>query len=239
MNRLQACLFLRFIPGLGNIRSRKLWEFSDSPEAIFERSPKDFQTLEGIGSVHLQHLKCWKEHSDRVYKAEEKLHKNNIKTLFLGDADYPQTLGFCPDAPLVLFYKGNLDFAQRKCISIVGTRSSDSKGEKLCRDLVAGLQEFDPIIISGFARGIDIIAHDQALKIRFDHHCLHGTRSGSNLSSRTQHFLRQNRAGGGGLFMNLPLRKSLTANTFLFATVSLRVCLTPQWSFNLNPKGEA
>ncbi|MDC3238612.1 DNA-processing protein DprA [Flavobacteriaceae bacterium] len=164
MNRLQACLFLRFIPGLGNIRSRKLWEFSDSPEAIFERSPKDFQTLEGIGSVHLQHLKCWKEHPDRVYKAEEKLHKNNIKTLFLGDADYPQTLGFCPDAPLVLFYKGNLDFAQRKCISIVGTRSSDSKGEKLCRDLVAGLQEFDPIIISGFARGIDIIAHDQALK---------------------------------------------------------------------------
>jgi DNA processing protein len=164
MNRLQACLFLRFIPGLGNIRSRRLWEFSESPEDIFERSIEDFQSLEGIGTVHLEHLKGWKKHSDHVQKAEENLHKNNIKTLFLGDSDYPNTLAFCPDAPLVLFYKGNFNFAQRKCISIVGTRSGDSKGEKLCRELVAGLQEFDPIIISGFARGIDIIAHDQALK---------------------------------------------------------------------------
>jgi DNA processing protein len=32
--------------------------------------------------------------------------------------------------------------------------------------LVAGLQGLDPIIVSGFARGIDIIAHDQALKSR-------------------------------------------------------------------------
>ena len=36
INRLQACLFLSFIPGFGNIRARKLWEFSGSPESIFE-----------------------------------------------------------------------------------------------------------------------------------------------------------------------------------------------------------
>ena len=85
---------------------------------------------------------------------------NNIKTLFLGDPAYPKTLTFCPDAPLVLFYKGNLNFGQRKLVSIVGTRSGDLHGEKICRELVAGLREFDPIIVSGFARGIDIIAHD-------------------------------------------------------------------------------
>lgn len=164
MNRLQACLFLRFMPGFGNIRARKLWEFSGSPESIFERSPEDFQTLEDIGTVHIQLIKGWKKYSDRVYKAEENLHKNNIKTLFLGDPAYPKTLTFCPDAPLVLFYKGNLNFGQRKLVSIVGTRSGDLHGEKICRELVAGLREFDPIIVSGFARGIDIIAHDQALK---------------------------------------------------------------------------
>ena len=164
MNRLQACLFLRFIPGLGYIRAKKLWEFSSSPEAIFERSPIDFQTLEGIGIAHIQYLKSWKKYSETVYRAEVNLQKNTIKTLFLGDPDYPKTLAFCPDAPLVLFYKGKLNFVQRKIISIVGTRSGDLQGEKYCRDLVAGLQGFDPIIVSGFARGIDIIAHDQALK---------------------------------------------------------------------------
>jgi len=37
MNRLQACLFLRFLPRLGHISARRLWEFSKSPEAIFDR----------------------------------------------------------------------------------------------------------------------------------------------------------------------------------------------------------
>lgn len=164
MNRLQACLYLRFIPGLGNIRAKKLWEFSGNPEAIFDRSPPDFQTLEGIGMAHVGLLKSWRKYSDLVCKAEENLHKNNIKTLFLGDADYPKTLAFCPDSPLVLFYKGKLSFGERKLISIVGTRSGDALGEHYCRDLVAGLQGLNPIIVSGFARGIDIIAHDQALK---------------------------------------------------------------------------
>lgn len=67
-------------------------------------------------------------------------------------------------SPLVLFYKGNHNFGQRRLVSMFGTRSGDSQGEKICRELVAGLREFDPIIVSGFARGIDIIAHDQALK---------------------------------------------------------------------------
>ncbi len=78
MNRLQACLFFRFIPGLGNIRAKKLWEFSSSPAAIFERSPIDFQTLEGIGIAHIQYLKSRKKYSETIYRAEENLQKNNI-----------------------------------------------------------------------------------------------------------------------------------------------------------------
>ncbi len=164
MNRLQACLFLRMIPGLGHISAKKLWEYSSSPQAIFDRSPEDFLNIEGIGIALIRQLKNWKKYAETVYKEEENLAKNQIKTLFLGDADYPKTLAFCPDAPLVLFYKGNINFGPRKLISIVGTRSCDSQGEKLCRDLIAGLQGHSPIIVSGFARGIDIIAHDQALK---------------------------------------------------------------------------
>ena len=100
MNRLQACLFLRMIPGLGNVSSKKLWEFSTSPEAIFDRSPEDFLSLEGIGKVLIDHLKGWRKYADAVYKEEEKINKHQIKPIFLGDPDYPKTLSFCPDAPL-------------------------------------------------------------------------------------------------------------------------------------------
>jgi len=164
MNRLQACLFLRFLPRLGHISARRLWEFSKSPEAIFKQSDHALSSIEGIGSSHIQILKQWKAHREAVYREEENIKKHGIQFLFLGDPAYPKTLAFCPDAPLVLFYKGSLPWQGRKLISIVGTRSGDVRGEKLCRELVSGLQALDPVIVSGFARGIDIIAHDQALR---------------------------------------------------------------------------
>ena len=73
MNRLQACLFLRMIPGLGNVSVKKLWEFSPSPQAIFDRSPEDFLKLEGIGTNLIGHLKNWKNFADTVYQEEENL----------------------------------------------------------------------------------------------------------------------------------------------------------------------
>jgi hypothetical protein len=103
MNSLQACLFLRFIPGFGNIRARKLWEFSGSPESIFERSPEDFQTLEDTGTVHIQLIKGWKKYSDRVYKAEENLLKTTSKPCFWVIPPIPKHLLFVPMHPWFCF----------------------------------------------------------------------------------------------------------------------------------------
>ena len=43
-----------------------------SPEAIFERSPEDFQTLEGIGTAHIQLIKSWKNYSDTRIQGRRK-----------------------------------------------------------------------------------------------------------------------------------------------------------------------
>ena len=103
MNRLQACLFLRMIPGLGNVSAKKLWEFSPSPQAIFDLSTEDFHKLEGIGTNLIGHLKNWKNFANTVYQEEENLQKNQIKTLFLGDHDYPKTLAFLLMPPWFCF----------------------------------------------------------------------------------------------------------------------------------------
>ena len=164
MNRLQACLYLRWLPSFGNIRARKLLDFCKTPEAIFDHSPEEFLQIDGIGTNHIGHFKKWKSLKDQVLKEEENINKNEIKTLFLGSPDYPKTLSFCPDAPLVLFYKGNIDFKDQKIISIVGTRSNNAYGRKICQQLIEGLAPLNPLIVSGFAYGIDIIAHKQALR---------------------------------------------------------------------------
>jgi len=168
MNRLEACLVLRLLPSFGNIRGRKLLEFCKTPEAVFDTNPKDFLTIDGIGASHLSQFKKWKSHLKEVEKEIAFIEKHQIQTIFLGDPNYPKTLEYCPDAPLVLFAKGNFSLEKRKIISIVGTRKNDLYGQDFCQELIKDLTVIDPIIVSGFAYGIDIIAHQQALKSGLD-----------------------------------------------------------------------
>ena len=96
MNRLQACLFLRFLPRLGHISARRLWEFSKSPEAIFKQSDHALSSIEGIGSSHILILKQWKAHREAVYREEENIQKHGIQFLFLEIQHIPKPWLFVP-----------------------------------------------------------------------------------------------------------------------------------------------
>jgi DNA processing protein len=106
-------------------------------------------------------------------RAEEELEyneKHGIRTLCLNDDAYPMRLKECPDAPLMLFYKGRADLNARRIINIVGTRHCTAYGEDLVRRLVADLRVKCPeiIIVSGLAYGIDVCAHRHALQNNID-----------------------------------------------------------------------
>lgn len=101
-------------------------------------------------------------------RAEEELayaEQNGIQVLTPQDPRYPRRLEECPDAPLMLFYKGTANLNQSHIINIVGTRHSTPYGQDLVRRFVADLRTLCPdvLIVSGLAYGIDICAHRQAL----------------------------------------------------------------------------
>ena len=77
--------------------------------------------------------------------------------------DYPKVLGLCANAPLVLSQKGNISWKNERILSIVGTRNPTSRGVDFCKQLIEDLAEYNPLIVSGFARGIDIVAHKAAV----------------------------------------------------------------------------
>ena len=101
-------------------------------------------------------------------RAEEELswaEAHGVRMLCLNDADYPRRLKEAPDAPLMLFYKGNADLNARHIIDIVGTRHCTHYGEDLIRAFVRDLRRLvpDTLIVSGLAYGVDIHAHREAL----------------------------------------------------------------------------
>ena len=93
-----------------------------------------------------------------------------VKTLCLGDGDYPQRLKDCPDAPLVLFYKGTAALNRSLVINMVGTRRCTAYGQDCVRTFVRRLGELCPdvLIVSGLAYGIDICSHREALACGID-----------------------------------------------------------------------
>ena len=131
----------------------------------------------------------------------------------MGDDDYFKTLAFWTDAPLILFYKGNLNFGQCKLFSIVGTLSGDLYGKKICRELVASMREFDPIIVSGFAKGIDIIVHDQAIKSNLTTIACMAFGLDQIYPLEYKSFFNKKKRKGV-LFLSSPQKKSLTVNIF-------------------------
>lgn len=91
-------------------------------------------------------------------------NKNNFITIL--DENYPEALKCINKPPLVLFYKGDLsllDKRDKKCkISIIGSRKCTSYGIKATRKIINELPT-EYIVISGLAKGIDGVAHEEAL----------------------------------------------------------------------------
>lgn len=77
---------------------------------------------------------------------------------------YPAYLKHCIDSPILLFSQGNIDLNRRRIISIVGTRNITSYGTSFCEQLIEDLAPLDPIIVSGFAYGVDICVQRAAVK---------------------------------------------------------------------------
>lgn len=151
------------IPGLGLAGMHKLMRACGSAVAIFERRKELPDLVQGSDKL-VDALDC-PQAFERAEKEVEFVRKNAILALGYNDADYPSRLRECNDAPVVLFYKGNIPLNQLKVINMVGTRHSTDYGQRICNAFLRDLKQFCPdvLVVSGLAYGIDIAAHRAAL----------------------------------------------------------------------------
>lgn len=80
-----------------------------------------------------------------------------------GSAAYPLALCDLPDAPAVLWVKGDAAPLQRPLIAMVGARNASSLGLRMARRLAEGVAQAGYASLSGLARGIDTAVHEATL----------------------------------------------------------------------------
>lgn len=161
--KLLAILRMQATKKVGDIIAKKLIATTGSIEQVFKEKPATLQKINGVGSVLTKQLLDEKNRQ----RAEQELayiEKNNIGYAYFLNEDYPTDLKHCIDAPILLFKDGNINLNYNKIISIVGTRNMSSYGRGFCQELIEDLKTYNPIIVSGFAYGVDICAHKAAIK---------------------------------------------------------------------------
>lgn len=153
--RKKILLALQSVSELSNKkRTALLDEFEDATELASESGRRAvFKTLGDEHATEFFKL------LDRADELAAELEKRDLKFITRYDDEYPEKLLDIYDAPTGLFAKGNLDALRAKSIAVVGTRRPTRYGAKVADEFSREFAKAGLTVISGFARGVDSIAH--------------------------------------------------------------------------------
>jgi len=156
-------LRLYSVPGIGATRIRNLITAFGSPKAVIKAPIQRLVRVQGIEKYSARNIKEKIDENYISYQLDY-LKSHEIKVLTYWDKKYPPRLKKIYDAPVILFYMGDISVLSTDAIGVVGMRNPSEYGkmvtEKFCHDLV----KYNLTIVSGLARGIDTVAHRTAVK---------------------------------------------------------------------------
>ncbi len=143
----------------------ELYKAVGSAQGIYEHRNEIGDVVKEATPRLQEALKDWSEAMKRAEFEQKFMQEHQIRALTLMDDDYPQRLSECADAPLVIYFRGNVDLNQSKIVSIVGTRQCTQYGKDLIHRFINDLHRMCPqvLVVSGLAYGVDICAHREAL----------------------------------------------------------------------------
>lgn len=164
-NSLLCQVAITMTSKLNNKLASLLFERCGGVEGFFHESKNALQIL--MEEFHWKNIEIkQKEWLDLAKKELDIMQKEEIACCSIEDMEYPPLLKHCEDAPLVLFYKGQLAISGDKIIAIVGTRKASERCKNridFIIEQIAGMG-YSPVIVSGLAYGIDITAHKACLR---------------------------------------------------------------------------
>lgn len=106
------------------------------------------------------------EAKEKALILQEQLYENKIDMCWIGDDNYPVGLKKMNIAniPAVLFYKGNYNLLEQKCVGFTGSRKVSDSGIRITDSSARTLSSDGIAVVSGYAKGVDITAHRAALQ---------------------------------------------------------------------------
>lgn len=143
------------------IFTRLLRHFGDAEQAR-GASATELEQVHGVGRAKADQFA--RARDGAVIDEEiEAAAEHGVRIVCRADAEYPPGLKEIPDAPIVLYLKGEYRDTDAIAIAVVGTRRCSIYGSEQARRFGELLAGAGFTVVSGLARGIDAFAHHGAV----------------------------------------------------------------------------
>ncbi len=155
-------LALTTVPGIGGVTARKMIERFGDVEAIFSASLEELSEVPRVTEALAKQILA--APIEQLEGELLSLNDEGIDLLTWDDDRFPSPLRPLPEAPMVLFMRGDLSSADEQAAAIVGTREPTQSAVELAHTIGRELAARGFAIVSGLALGIDTAAHRGALE---------------------------------------------------------------------------
>lgn len=156
-----AWLTLSLVEHMGMTRMRALLDQFGSAGAALKADEAALRRVPGIGAVIAAAIRA----ADAPAASRDLAgwEAEGIRVLPYDDDAYPAPLRDLPDAPPILFLRGQRGWLAEDAAALIGTRHPSPAGAAAARRLSDRLARQGWCIVSGLARGVDTLAHTGAL----------------------------------------------------------------------------
>jgi len=162
MNTLNAWLQLQHTPGVGAKTCHRLLLHFARAEAVFSASRAELSDC-GLKQASIDAI-VTADDTAIVADLEWLQAADNHHIITLHDKAYPPLLKQLPDAPALLYVRGDPEYLNRPQLAMVGSRTPTSGGRQTAFEFARHLSGAGITITSGLASGIDGASHQGALE---------------------------------------------------------------------------
>lgn len=148
--------------GVGPLTFSRLVIQLGDPEQALGAPASLLQTVKGIGRERADAIARGPDRSE-VEREIESAAEHGARIICRVDPEYPEGLKRIPDAPIVLYVKGELRPTDAVALAVVGSRRCTIYGSEQARRFGELLAGAGFTVVSGLARGIDAFAHHGAV----------------------------------------------------------------------------
>ncbi len=154
-------IWLTQIPFIGPVTARYLIKELGDAEEIYQADSKQLSGMPGLSARQRESI--IRNHSlEKSRRIMDDCQNKNISILCWNDKRYPLRAKKPADAPVVLYYKGNIKEIDQT-VGIVGARRCSQEAKKETVSLASEYAQKGIAVVSGMAKGIDSYAHTACL----------------------------------------------------------------------------